>query len=99
MDVDEATDGGPPIPEPVTDGPGEAGSGWARGSDISDVSITFAPARLRDLLEVDDPPGVDVVPLLFCEALWEGVLGELSIFLFGIELTEVSKNIKLFYLL
>ena len=27
MDVDEATDGGPPIPEPVTDGPGEAGSG------------------------------------------------------------------------
>ena len=27
MDVDEATDGGPPIPEPVTDGPGEAGRG------------------------------------------------------------------------
>ena len=84
IDVDEATDGGPPVADPVTDGPGEAGSGCARGSDISDVSITFAPVRPRDLLDVDDPPGVEVAPLLFWEALPVGVLGELSIFLYNL---------------
>ena len=53
------------------------------------MSITFAPARSRDLLEVDDPPGVEVVPLVFCVAFPDGVLGELSIFLSGTLLMKI----------
>ena len=79
IDVDDASDGGPPGVAPVTEGPGDTGRGWANGSDISDVSIAFA-SRVR--FDAEDPPGVELAPWPACDAdLLVGVLGsgELSI--------------------
>ena len=58
--MDDASEGGPIAAMPAA--PGDAGRGWAKGSDISEVSIAFAAAKLRDLLEAEDPPGVEVAP-------------------------------------
>ena len=82
IEVDEASEGGPAAAVPVIEGPGEAGRGWANGSDISEVSITLAPVDPRALLDADEPPGVDIARPADWEALLlVGVLGsgELSI--------------------
>jgi hypothetical protein len=85
IEVDEASEGGPAAAVPVIEGPGEAGRGWANGSDISEVSIILAPVDSLALLDADEPPGVDIAPAAAREALLlVGVLGsgELSISIF-----------------